>query len=133
MNLRQPIPIATRWIPFVCCAGVAFLLSWFPESAAKPKSPTTGSHMCNCGCSYKGGDGKFYFQNGHNVSTNMSCAELTVSGSKCDVKTGGHTYSGILMGCSGDGSSMGPPNKQVPPSGSTPTVPAAPIHPSPTR
>jgi hypothetical protein len=115
MNLHQAIPINTRWLTFVCCAGVAFLLSWSPESAAKPKIPTTGPHICNCGCSYKGSDAKFYFQNGHNVSTNLTCAELTVSDSKCDVKTVGHTYSGVLMGCSGGGSGMGPPPKQVPP------------------
>ncbi len=103
--------IVVSIVAVVFCCGVLV-----PSTAnARDNRPTTGNHVCNCGCSYRGADGKFYFQNGHNISTNATCAELTVSNSTCEVKTGGRIYSGTLMGCSGDGSGGGPPTIQVPP------------------
>lgn len=134
MIRHRLIPIVTPWTASICSMGLAFLLGWPADSAARPKRPGTGNHLCNCGCSYRANDGKFYFQNGHNISTNVSCAELTVSDSKCEVKTGGHIYTGVLMGCSGDGSGGGPPAIPAPPSTTRPMQPPAiPIPPPGTR
>ncbi len=133
MNGHRLILSATHESAVICLLGLVFMFGWPADSAARPKRPGMGNHVCTCGCSYRADDGQFYFQNGHNPSTNMPCSGLNDSNATCEVRTGGRTYSGILTGCSGDGAGMDPPAAQAPSTIRPMQPPAIPIPPPAAR
>jgi len=130
MNHHPLILRPSRWMAFICCVGLAFLVSWPSHSAAKQKKPGYSPLPCTCFCAVPNQT----FGYDQQISSTVACSQLEFG--KCRISYQGVYYDGNRVDCrdATTGQVLTPPT-QVPPTqrpGVAP-LPGAPVPPPATQ